>query len=494
MPRRRTPEQTQAGQEEIADAAVDDAILPRPAEPPEGGTSSSNPRLACTGLDAPHAGGMLTFDDPLLVARRHRLEAELAESLGGALLLVHAGTPIPLPENTDRTYPFRAHSEYFYLTGLECPGAVVAYDPSDRSGEKWHTFVPALTEGEAVWEGRSQVPGELLDGLESWISARNRPQVHLGAPPLSRPHAGDDERRAHRVREHFRHARRPKDARELALLRKAAACTEAGFLAVRTRLRSTDDSQSERGLQIALETAFFEEGAHRTGYGSIVGSGPNAAVLHFDPSARRIREGEFVLVDAGAEVDRYVCDVTRTFVAGGKPTPFQRDLHRLVVAVEEAAIASCRPGVEWKDLHLRSALELTAGLVDLGILRGNAESLVEQDAHTLFYPHGLGHLVGLGVRDASGTLPGRTKDPRPSLKTLRTDLPLRPGYVITVEPGVYFIPTLLNDPVRRERYRESVNWPVVEALLELGGVRIEDNVLITEGDPEVLTAAIPKAW
>lgn len=111
----------------------------------------------------------------------------------------------------------------------------------------------------------------------------------------------------------------------------------------------------------------------------------------------------------------------------------------------------------------------------------------------MFFPHGLGHMVGLGVRDASGLAPGRTKDPRPSLRTLRMDLPLQPGYVVTVEPGLYFIPPLLRDPARRTRFAEAVNWPLVDQHLHLGGVRIEDNVLITDGKPDVLTAGIPKA-
>ncbi len=110
----------------------------------------------------------------------------------------------------------------------------------------------------------------------------------------------------------------------------------------------------------------------------------------------------------------------------------------------------------------------------------------------MFFPHGLGHMVGLGVRDGSGLLPGRTKDPRPALKSLRMDLPLAPGYVVTVEPGLYFIPALLNDPARRARFRDCVNWALVESLLSLGGVRIEDNVLVTNGAPENLTSAIPK--
>ncbi|HOD47545.1 MAG TPA: M24 family metallopeptidase, partial [Opitutaceae bacterium] len=110
-----------------------------------------------------------------------------------------------------------------------------------------------------------------------------------------------------------------------------------------------------------------------------------------------------------------------------------------------------------------------------------------------FYPHGLGHMVGLGVRDASGLAPGRIKDPRPSLRSLRMDLPLEPGYVVTVEPGLYFIRPLLDPPERRARYRDCVNWDLVDLHLDSGGIRIEDNLLITEAGPEVLTEGIPQS-
>lgn len=416
--------------------------------------------------------------------RRARVAAALG--LGEALLLVGAGEPVPLPEGTDQTYPFRSHAEYFYLAGRECPGGVMAFDPHEGPSAGWVSFVPDVTEGERVWEGREQPPGTSLAALESWISRRRpRPIIMLGAPLRGvRP----DEAGTLQIRERLTHARRPKDAIELALLRRGANATAAGFARLRDQLRP---GVSERALQVELEAEFFRHGATRTGYGTIVGTGPNAAVLHFEPGARAAREGEFVLVDAGAEVDRYVTDVTRTYVAG-KPSAFQRDLYQVVLAAEQLAISRCVSGAEWSAIHLAAAVDLVAGLVSLGIMRGSAESLVEQEAHALFFPHGLGHMVGLGVRDASGLLPGRAKNPRPSLRTLRMDLPLEPGYLVTIEPGLYFIPAILHDPKRREVYRDCVNWTAVEQYLALGGVRIEDNVLVTAGAPEVLTAAIPK--
>ena len=420
-----------------------------------------------------------------LAERRERLASAL--NLSDGVLLIAAGLPTPLPENTDQTYPFRSHSEFFYVSGLDCPGAIAAFDPQDGSRDGWRLFVPDVTEGERIWEARGQDAGEPLGALPAWITARReRPIAQLGAP-LAGVRA--DEALTARVRESFTHARRHKDAPELATMRRAAVATAAGYARAAAIIAP---GCTERMIQIELEAEFFRHGATRTGYGTIVGSGPNSAVLHFEPTLRVAREGEYVLIDAGAEIDRYVIDVTRTFVAG-TPSAFQRDLYQVVLAAQETAVRRCVAGAEWRDIHLQCAVDMTAGLVSLGLVRGNAESLVEQEAHLLFFPHGIGHLVGLGVRDASGTLPGRPRSSRASLRSLRLYLPLAPGYVVTVEPGLYFIPPLLNDPKRRERFRDCVVWEKVEPHLGLGGVRIEDNVLVTSGTPEVLTAAIPKA-
>jgi Xaa-Pro aminopeptidase len=420
-----------------------------------------------------------------LAERRERLAAALA--LDDGILLIGAGSPVPLPENTDQSYPFRAHSEFFYVTGLECPGAIVAFDPHDGLRAGWKLFVPEVTEAERVWEAMEQVAGDPLTALPAWITRRrNRPLAQLGAP-FSGAYA--DQAFTVKVRESFTHARRPKDEPELATMRRAATATAAGYARARALIAP---GVTERAVQIELEAEFFRHGATRTGYGTIVGTGPNSAVLHFEPTSRPAQKGEFVLIDAGAEIDRYVIDVTRTYVAG-EPSPFQRDLYEVVLSAQERAITRCLAGTEWRDVHMQCAVDLTAGLVSLGLMRGTAASLVEQEAHLLFFPHGLGHLVGLGVRDASGTLPGRPRSTVPSLRSLRVDLPLAPGFVITVEPGLYFIPALLNDPRRRSRFRDAVVWDKVEPLLGIGGVRIEDNVLVTSGAPEVLTAAIPKA-
>jgi Xaa-Pro aminopeptidase len=419
-----------------------------------------------------------------LVQRRVRLAAALP--LGDALLLIGAGEPIPLPEGSDQTYPFRSHAEYIYAAGVECAGGVVAFDPRGGAATAWRSFVPPVTESERVWEGRTQLAGTPLGELKSWLEHRqDRPVVMLGVRVAG---TDPDPVVTERIREAYTHVRRPKDLHEFSLLHRAAVATAAGYAKLPSLIRP---GTTERAVQIELEAEFFRHGGTCTGYGSIVGAGSNSAILHFAPSSRVIQEGDFVLVDAGAEVDRYVTDVTRTFVAG-QPSAFQRDLYQVVLQAEERAIARCIVGAEWKNIHLAGAIDLVAGLVAMGVLRGTPESLVEQEAHALFFPHGLGHMVGLGVRDGSGRAPGRPKDPRPTLHTLRMDLPLAVNYVVTVEPGLYFIPPLLNDPARRTRFADCVNWPLVDQHIHLGGVRIEDNILVTAGSPEVLTRAIPK--
>ncbi len=418
--------------------------------------------------------------EDLLLQRRER--AADAWALREELLLVGAGSVLGVPGGADQTYPFLAHAEYLWLSGHEVADAVLAFDP--RAG--WTDFVPPVTQAERVWEGRTDAPGTPLHELGAWLAARRgRPLVTLGAPI---PGIAGDAVRAAGLREQLMHLRRPKDAHELALVRRACEATAMGFRALVQALRP---GVSERELQIELEMGFLRGGADRTGYGTIVGAGSNAAVLHFTPSARQVKHGDVVLVDAGAEVSRYTADVTRTYRLPGGDDGFFRSLHALLFRVEQDAIAGCRPGTEWRDLHLAAARQVAEGLVSLGLLVGSAESLVERDTHALFFPHGLGHMVGLGVRDASGYLPGRARSTRPGLAMLRTDLPLEKGYLMTVEPGIYFIPALLQDPALRERHRDAVRWDRVDALMDFGGVRIEDDVLVTDAAPEVLTAAIP---
>ncbi len=419
--------------------------------------------------------------EPHLEERRKRIAA--AWGLRDEIVLIAAGEPLLIPGTGDQHYPFRSHPEYFYLTDRECPGGVLAYDPRDG----WTDFVPDVTERERVWEGGTQAPGTSLALLGAWlVERRGRALALLGC---DLPGFRGDAARSAALREQMTHARRPKDAVEIARIREAARATAAGYEAARPVIRP---GASERSIALELETGFRRAGADGPGYHTIVGSGPHAAVLHFMPTARVLGQGELLLIDAAAAVGRYCCDVTRTYPGAGAFTPRQRDLHALVLGVEERAVARCVPGMEYVDVHLEAAREFAAGLVELGLLRGGVDELIERGAVEIFFPHGIGHFVGLGVRDAGGKLPGREPRTEPGYRLQRTDLPLQPGYVITIEPGIYFIPALLSSAERRAKFGDLVAWEEAERWIPEGGVRIEDTVLVTASVPENLTAAIPK--
>jgi Xaa-Pro aminopeptidase len=414
--------------------------------------------------------------------RRRRAAVE-AWNLSDEVVLVGAGMPIQVPGRADRTYPFRAHSEYLYLTDRERPGGVLAFDPS----EGWVDFVVPVTRDEQLWEGAPAdgVEGVPAEELETWLQARNgRRAACLGAPVSWITTEPELERS---TRAALNQIRRQKDELELARMRAAVRATSAGFAAA---VQLIEPGVTEREVQIELEAEFFRRGADFLAFDTIVGGGPNSAVLHFPPSSRPFSDGELVLIDAGAEVRGYASDITRTYPASERLTPEQAELFEIVRQANRIATERCLPGTEWKDIHRAAALVIAEGLVAFGLLRGDPDGLVEGGAVNLFFPHGVGHMVGLGVRDAGEVLPGREPSAG-GLPRLRVDLPLLPGYTMTIEPGFYVVPALLADGELRRRHHDAVVWDRAERMLGFGGMRIEDNVLITEGGYEVLTADVP---
>lgn len=420
------------------------------------------------------------MSDHIRVRRERAAKAWQTEHI----VLIGSGSPLSVPGGMDQVHHFEPHPDHYWLTGHRTPGAVLAYDPH----EGWRDFTPDLTEDDRVWEGLTERAGEPISGLTPWLEARaNRPKALLGVTkgPLAKVVS---DRTANEVyAERLLHARRVKDNAEIDLMRAACNATARGFARAREFAKP---GVSEREIEIEMQAECFRAGGEKMGYHNIVGSGTNAAVLHFSPSARRVQENEFVLIDAGCQVEGYTADVTRTFVVG-KPSTQQTELHGIVKEALEFGNSKCVPGQEWRELHLACALLMTKGLVSLGILRGDPQGLVERDTHAMFFPHGLGHLVGLGVRDASGYLPGRERSDRFGLAFLRMDLPLESGYITTVEPGLYFIEPLLRDPKRREKFADDVNWDEVDRWIGIGGVRLEDNLLVTDSGPVNLTKSIP---
>jgi Xaa-Pro aminopeptidase len=420
-------------------------------------------------------------------ALARRRDAAVAEwGLVDEVVLIGAGDPIGVPGRGDRTYPFHAHSEYLYLTDRNRPGGVLAFDPQDG----WFDFVVEVTEEERLWSGAvgDEVEGVPLSQLAIWQGARRERAVAcLGAAPPASLEISCDTALTADLRLALDLVRRPKDAVELERMRRAERATRAAFAAAVPLLVA---GSTERSVQIELEAAALRAGGDAMAYETIIGAGTNSAVLHFLPTDRTLRDGDLVLIDAGAEYRAYASDITRTYPVGGRLDAEQQELHALVHAAEHAAIERCQPGTEWVDVHLTAAQVIAEGLVAFGLLRGEPSALVEAGAVSLFFPHGIGHLVGLGVRDAAGPLRERRDTPSP-IANLRINLPLQPGFVVTVEPGIYFVPAMLQDPERRSRHRDTVNWDRVDRMLDFGGIRIEDNVHITPDGHEILTADVP---
>ncbi len=424
-------------------------------------------------------------DDAAAIAKAlDRRRAAVAEQWDfvAEVVVIAAGDPIHIPGRDDLVYRFRAHSDYFYLTDRERSGGVLAF----TADEGWVDFVRPISTAERLWEGApaGQIPGRPVAELDAWLAERSgRPLVTLGA---RLPDVAGDPELTDRARRALHHVRRPKDEVELARMRVAEHATAAGFARVAELIAA---GRSERELQIELEAEFFRHGGDVLSFDTIVASGPNSAVLHFPPTARRLGQDELVLIDAGSEYRGYASDVTRTFSSSGRLSSEQATVYEIVRRAMETTIERCRPGVESRALHMSASAVIAEGLIDFGVLRGPVEDLVSAGAVALFFPHGVGHLLGLGTRDASALPPGY--EPDPSIPGLRNNLPLWPGYVTTVEPGIYFVPALLSDPESRARLAEWVNWERVDELIGFGGIRLEHNVLITEEAPDVLTADIP---
>ncbi len=282
------------------------------------------------------------------------------------------------------------------------------------------------------------------------------------------------------------------DQAALAELRKAAAVSveahKAGMAATRT-------VYVEAQVRAAIESVMIANGMS-CAYNSIVTV--HGEVLHNEQYHHPIRPGDLLLVDAGAETaSGWASDITRTWPVSGTFSPTQRDIYDIVLAAHDACIAAMRPGVEYRDIHLLAARTIAERLVDLGILLGPLEKLVEMDAHALFFPHGVGHLLGMDVHDMedlgdlAGYAEGRVRSDRFGLNYLRLNRPLQPGMLVTIEPGFYQVPAILNDPERRSYYHDVVNWDRLEQFTDVRGIRIEDDVLVTETGTEILTAALP---
>jgi Xaa-Pro aminopeptidase len=400
-------------------------------------------------------------------------------------LLLGAGLAL---RSRDTHYRFRQDSDFHYLTGFDHPNAAALLrkdggppfalfvEPRDRDAETWTGYRPGLEGAVADYGADEAHPiGELCERLPSLFERARRVYHVLGrdarvdarlaeivetARVRSRAHAPPPEA-VFDPRALLHEMRLWKEPGEVALMRRAAEISREAHAAA---ARLAREGAYEYELEAAIDYTFRRRGAWGPAYDSIVGGGANATVLHYVANDEPLRDGTLVLVDAGCELEGYASDVTRTYPVGGRFSGAGRAVYEVVLAANEAALACARPGATLEDVHDAALRRLVEGMVELGLLAGAVDELVRSGAYRPYYMHRTSHWLGLDVHDVGAY----QVDGKPRR--------LAPGIAFTVEPGLYV----------------PAGDPKAPAALRGIGVRIEDDVVVTDGGHENLTAAIPK--
>jgi len=407
----------------------------------------------------------------------------------GTGVAVFPAAPARVRSN-DTEYRYRPESDLFYLTGFAEPEAVAVLAP-EHPEHKFVLFVRPHDPEREVWDGkRAGVEGavseygadaaypidQLEEKLPEYLDGRQQLYYRLGRDE-------EFDLRVIRTLNSYRTTRRAKapgpssildpgeivhemrlikSETDLALMRRAIEISAAAH---RAAMAAARPGMYEYELEALIEYTFRRNGANGPSYASIVGSGPNATTLHYVENSRRIEDGELVLVDAGAEYGYYAADITRTWPASGRFSPEQRAIYEIVLEAQTGAIEMSTPGVTMQDVHDFCVRTIATGLVRLGLLDGPVEKAIESGAYRKFYMHKTGHYLGMDVHDVGKYREG---------EEWRS---LAPGMVMTVEPGIY---------IAEDCSDVDERWRGI-------GVRIEDDVLITETGHDVLSAGAPKA-
>lgn len=430
---------------------------------------------------------MYIFDQNTIQKRRERLNKSFQNAVpNDALVLFFSGEPTTKPGGFDQSYPFLPHPEYYWISGLRRAWGVVAYSKS----EGFVDFIQPITADEVLWEGAfGDLHGKNISELESWVKKGNFKEVFIFGENNGKQYALPskvDGQKFLDLKETLNLVRRVKDAAEVSLIKKCASAAHAGYLVLEKFIQG---GVSERAIQLAYESAVLEAGADKFPYDSIVGSGTNAAILHAIPTKKIVEKGELVLIDAGADIEDYCVDITRCYPTNGKFNDKQQAIYDTVLKAQLKCISMCTPGTEWSEVHNTAGRIMAQGLKDLGILNCTADEALETGAISVFFPHGVGHLVGLRVRDVGGVAN------KPVQKfngvNLRVNFPLQENYLVTVEPGLYFVKALIENEELRTKHKNSINWNEVEKWRSVGGVRIEDDILVGS-TPTNLTEIVKK--
>jgi len=435
------------------------------------------------------------------------------------LLMAGGWSPRTYPGNP---YPYRADSNFlFFFAGAE-PGAAALFDPAE---EKVTLYLPRRTADDALWHGTMPSFDEMkaahgVDAVVAVEDLQDEANRTIGGRPcrtlaVADPRAtnraiaitGETHLDFHDARaighpelvQAIGQLRAFKTDEELEEMRKTASITREAHLAA---MRWTRPGVLEQDLAGRVTGTFAQHGCVPA-YNNILSV--RGEVLHNNEHDNEMRDGDLIILDAGAEAaSGYCSDVTRSWPVSGTWSCEQAEIYETVLAAEKASIEAVRPGVRYRDLHLTSARVLTEGLVAMGLMKGEVDGLVESGAHAVFFPHGVGHLIGLDVHDmeafgdAIAYPEGRSRSSDFGTRFLRLDMDCAPGMAFTIEPGIYFVPAILHNDELREQFADQIDFAKAEEFLKandgrgFGGVRIEDDVVCTEDGFEVLTHAIPK--
>ncbi len=412
-------------------------------------------------------------------------------------------------------YPFRQDSSFLYFTGVQTPGFALIMDMD--SGEDT-LYGYDLTVDDIIWMGA-------LPGVKDWAAvggltstadfAQLEPALNAAQKSGRKVHILPPYRNDHKILlsrmlqipiEELNSAasealirgiislRSIKEEREIKQMEAALRTTHNIYLRV---IKNALPGVKEQILAGIAEGMSIQEGG-RLAYPAILSR--DGQILHNHHHGHLLKDGDLVLADIGAEGPMgYASDITRTFPVGPTFTARQRDIYQIVLDAEVSSIDMLRPGITYKEVHLHAAHVITEGLKALGLMQGDSEEIVASGAHALFFPHGLGHMIGLDVHDMENLgedYVGYSAEVRRSSQFgtayLRLGRALETGFVLTVEPGIYFIPALIDQWKNEGRFRDFIRYEMVEQWRDFGGVRIEDNVLITSDGHRVLGPPIPK--
>ena len=395
----------------------------------------------------------------------------------------------PQTRSRDTEFGFRQDSDFYYLCGFTEPEAVLVLLPGRRHGQ----FVMFCRERDPtleLWHGRRAGPegvcekngaddafpiGDIDDILPGLLEGRDRVYYSMGRSTdfdqqimswvnniRAREATGATPPGEFTDLDHMLHELRLyKSAAEIRLMCKAADISASAH---KRAMRACRPGMFEYQLEAELHHEFATNGARDPAYSSIVGSGANGCVMHYVENESKMRDGDLVLIDAGCELQYYASDVTRTFPVGGQFSKPQRELYELVLKAQAAAIEQIRPGNHWNQPHDASVKVITEGLVKLGLLKGRTSTLIKNGDYRQFYMHRVGHWLGLDVHDVG------------DYQVQEEWRLLEPGMVMTVEPGIYVAP---------DNTRVAKKWRGI-------GIRIEDDVVVTEAGCNVISDGVPK--